>query len=288
MNMEIGVGFPGLFGGVDRDLIFSWARRAEEAEFACLSSGERLASTTPELMTTMAMVGAVTERIRLMSTVALLPLHSTGFITKQVATLDVLTRGRFTFGVGVGHRPQDYAAAEIDKARRLDRFEHQLAFMKRQWAALPADGEPQIGPPTFTPGGPRVLIGPLTAKSARRAPLADGIATFGASPADHVPIFESALQAWKQAGRAGRPYFAAGAFFALGPGSDPKCRQYLEWHHSAGPVEGHYTRAMLPEDRVSDAMKAFADIGVDEFYFVPTIAEVDQVDRLAELVLGDG
>jgi alkanesulfonate monooxygenase SsuD/methylene tetrahydromethanopterin reductase-like flavin-dependent oxidoreductase (luciferase family) len=129
------------------------------------------------------------------------------------------------------------------------------------------------------------LIGPLTPKSARRAPLADGIASFGASPADHVPIYQSALKAWKEAGREGRPYFAAGAFFAVGPDADRKCRTYLEWHHSAGPVEGHYTRAMVPEDKVSDTIKAFADIGVDEFYFVPTIAELDQVDRLADLAL---
>jgi hypothetical protein len=41
---------------------------------------------------------------------------------------------------------------------------------------------------------------------------------------------------------------------------------------------------MLPEHRVQDALEQFADIGVDEFYVVPTIAELDQVDRLADLV----
>jgi alkanesulfonate monooxygenase SsuD/methylene tetrahydromethanopterin reductase-like flavin-dependent oxidoreductase (luciferase family) len=281
--MLVGVGYPGLFAGVERDLLLSWAQRAEAAEFDCLSSGERLASSTPDLLTSMAMVGAVTNRIRLMSTIALLPLHSTGFITKQVATLDVLTQGRFTFGVGVGHRPNDYAAAGIDKTTRLARFEEQLAFMRRQWAGTPAAGEPLIGPPTHTPGGPRVLIGPLTVQSARRAPLVDGIASFGANPSYHAEIYGAASDAWKQAGREGRPYFAAGAFFALGPDADRKCREYLEWHHSAGPVDGHYKRAVIAEDKVTDALKAFADIGVDEFYFVPSIAELDQVDRLADL-----
>ena len=279
--MDVGVGFPGLFHDVERDLLLSWARRAEAAGFDCLSSGERLASQTPELMTAMAMVGAVTERIRLMSTVALLPLHSTGFITKQVATLDVLTNGRFTFGVGVGHRPQDYAAAGIDKPTRLTRFEDQLAYLRRQWAGTPADGEPQVGPTPYTPGGPRVLIGPMTPKAARRAPLADGIVTFGANPADHVPIYQSALKAWQEAGREGRPYFAAGAFFALGPEADRKCRDYLAWHHTSGAVQDHYDRAVVAEDKIRDTLAAFVDLGVDEFYFVPSIAEVDQVDRLA-------
>jgi alkanesulfonate monooxygenase SsuD/methylene tetrahydromethanopterin reductase-like flavin-dependent oxidoreductase (luciferase family) len=281
--MEIGVGFPGLFRGVHRELLLSWARQAEAAEFDCLSSGERLASTTPELMTTMAMVGAVTERIRLMTTVALLPLHSTGFITKQAATLDVLTEGRFTLGVGVGHRPQDYAAADIDKPTRLTRFEHQLAFMRRQWAGEPAEGEPRIGPPPYTPGGPRLLIGPLNPKSARRAALADGIASFGADPADHLAVYQSALDAWKRAGRGGRPYFAAGAFFALGPEADRKGLEYVQWHHGVKDGQAFYDRSVIAESRVRDAMKAFTDIGVDEFYFVPTIPEVDQVNRLADL-----
>jgi alkanesulfonate monooxygenase SsuD/methylene tetrahydromethanopterin reductase-like flavin-dependent oxidoreductase (luciferase family) len=284
--MDVGIGFPGLFAGVDRKLLLSWARRAEAAQFDCLCSGERLASETPELMTTLAMVGAVTDRIRLMSTVALLPLHSTGFITKQVATLDVLTEGRFTFGVGVGHRPQDYSAAGVDKPSRLDRFEEQLAFMRRQWAGTPADGEPQIGPPTFTPGGPRVLVGPLTPKAARRAPLCDGIASFGASPAEHLEIYNSALGAWTDAGREGKPYFAAGAFFALGPDAEGKCHEYLTWHHSAGPSQQHYDKFVIAEDQIPTAMEQFAAIGVDEFYFVPTIAEIDQVDRLADLLKG--
>jgi alkanesulfonate monooxygenase SsuD/methylene tetrahydromethanopterin reductase-like flavin-dependent oxidoreductase (luciferase family) len=281
--VDVGIGFPGLFRDVGRDLLLPWAQRAEELEFDCLSSGERLASSTPDLMVTMAMVGAVTERIRLMASVALLPLHSTGFITKQAATLDVLTRGRFTLGVGVGHRPQDYAAAQVDKGGRLKRFEDQMASMRRQWRGEPLEGEARIGPRPTTPGGPRLLIGPLKPQSARRAPLADGIVTFGTDPAEHAALYAAASDAWQEAGREGRPYFAAGAFFALGPDSERPARDYLTWFHGSDFVGDHYSRFVVADHRIASTIAAFADIGVDEIYFVPVIAELEQIDRLADL-----
>ena len=48
------------------------------------------------------MAAAVTERIRIMTSVLVLPLHTTAVVAKQAASLDYLTGGRFALAVGSG------------------------------------------------------------------------------------------------------------------------------------------------------------------------------------------
>lgn len=284
--MDVGVGYPGMFPDIDRELLLSWARHAEEAGFDSLSTGERLACDCNDLIVSMAMVGAVTERIRLMSTVMVLPAHQRGWIAKQVASLDFLTGGRFTLGVGIGGRTDDFEVAPADYRRRTTEFEEQLDFMKRMWRREPREGETQIGPAPHTPGGPRVLVGPTTPKAARRAALVDGIATYGSpDPAMHVRLYESAVEAWEEAGREGKPYFAAGMYFALGPDAEAKSREYMHWYYSymePADVDRLLERVTLPADSVKETVKAFEDAGVDDFYLCPLIAEEDQIDRLVD------
>ena len=156
--MDIGIGLPNAVPGVDRAGTVEWAREAEDAGFSSLGTIDRITYPNYESLISLAAAAAVTERIRLMTSVALLPLHSTGFITKQAATLDVLTGGRFTLGVGVGHRPQDYGAAAVDKAGRLPRFEGQLAAMRRQWRGEPEEGEWRVVTVPENPGIDEIVL----------------------------------------------------------------------------------------------------------------------------------
>ncbi len=280
--MEIGIGYPGMFPGIRKEFAAQWARRAEEVGFSSLSTGERLACDCNDFLVSMAMVGAVTSRIRLMSTVMVLPLHDTAIVGKQAATLDVLTEGRFVLGVGVGNRPDDYAAAERAYERRGARFEEQLTELKAQWSGG------AIGPPPHTPGGPRILLGPTTPKTARRVALADGLATYGSpDPEAHTVLYDAALDAWQEAGREGRPYFAAGMYFALGPDAAAKSRQYVDWYYSylvSDELAAMFDRITLSESALADTLAAFDEAGVDEFYLCPLIAELDQIERLVDVL----
>ncbi len=63
----------------------------------------------------------------------LLPLHNPVYVAETVASLDVICRGNFVFGVGLGYRELEFDAFRVPKGRRVERFEECLALMQRLW-----------------------------------------------------------------------------------------------------------------------------------------------------------
>lgn len=280
-----------MFRSVDRGRLLDWARRADAAGFSSLSTGERIAFDNHDLLVTMAMVAAVTERIRLMPTVLAAPLHRTTMLAKQAATLDALTDGRFVLGLGISERPDDFAAMEVPYTGRGAVFEQQLLALRRVWSGEPVNGAPPVGPSPSTPGGPSVLVGAFAPAALRRAGrLADGLISFhfSAEPALQREAYAAVLDAWNAAGRAGRPRFVAGTYFALGPDAPARAEAWIRDYYGYLPKEtqdyfiGSVTTTS--DDDVGKAIERFAAAGADELYFSPMIPELDQVDRLAALL----
>src|SRR5438105_733506 len=142
--MQIGIGLPAPIPGIGRDVILEWARKAEASSFSSLGTIDRLVFPNLEPMIALAMAAAVTERIRLMTTVLLVPIRNAGILAKEAATLDVLSNGRFTLGVGIGAREDDFRAAPAAFHGRGKHFEEQLTLMKRIWSGEAVDE--QTGP----------------------------------------------------------------------------------------------------------------------------------------------
>jgi alkanesulfonate monooxygenase SsuD/methylene tetrahydromethanopterin reductase-like flavin-dependent oxidoreductase (luciferase family) len=76
-----------------------------------------------------------THRIRLGTAVVVLPWHNPVLLAEQVATLDLLSNGRFDFGVGKGYRPPEFAGFSIPIDEATERFEEAMAFLRKAWAA---------------------------------------------------------------------------------------------------------------------------------------------------------
>ena len=106
--VKVGIALPSMVSGLGRDLLLSWMRGADEGPFSVLGVGERVGYPNLEMMTTLAAAAAVTERIGIEATVSVTPMHSAVLVAKQAATIDVLSGGRFTLGVGVGAWDEDY------------------------------------------------------------------------------------------------------------------------------------------------------------------------------------
>ncbi|KMS74850.1 F420-dependent oxidoreductase [Streptomyces viridochromogenes] len=104
------------------------ARAADRAGFAYLASCDHVAiprRLAPAMSTvwydpvaTLAHLAAVTERVRLLSHVAVVGLRHPLVTAKQYATLDHLSGGRLILGVGAGHVPEEFEALGVDFERR--------------------------------------------------------------------------------------------------------------------------------------------------------------------------
>jgi alkanesulfonate monooxygenase SsuD/methylene tetrahydromethanopterin reductase-like flavin-dependent oxidoreductase (luciferase family) len=287
--MELGVGLPNIVPHLDRDLVLEWSRLADQLEFSSLSTGERLSYDNNDVFVELSMAAAVTERIRIMTSVLVLPLHTTAVVAKQAASLDLLSRGRFVLAVGSGGHVADYDATPVPFARRFSHFEEQIKQLTDLWAGKPmGDSGVPMGPLPGS-GRPTLLIGPSTPQAAKRAHLTDGVLTFmfDDDPAPQREIYDAAVTSWSDNGREGKPRFIAGLFYALGPDGADKARDVLRrYYASFGPeqqAEVVNSIRTLDDERVRTAIKRFEAAGAEELVLCPLVPEIDQLQRLRDL-----
>src|SRR4051794_7966969 len=161
----------------DRDSTLRWCRDIDAGPWASLAVPERVTYPSHDITVELSAAAALTERVRLWSTIVILPAHDAVAVAKQMASIDVLSGGRLTVGVGVGGREHDYRAINARFDRRWQRMDEQVAVMRSIWSGEPpfAGSEP-VGPLPVQPGGPPLIAGVMGPKSiARAAYWADGV-----------------------------------------------------------------------------------------------------------------
>ena len=128
---------------VDPDTLTRRARLAEEAGFEALWVGDHVAlpaglpdsSYQPRLEALVALtyMAAVTTRVRLGAAVIVLPQRQPVLLAKQLTSIDVLSGGRLTVGVGVGYVEAELRALGASLADRGARTDEYLAAMRALW-----------------------------------------------------------------------------------------------------------------------------------------------------------
>jgi probable F420-dependent oxidoreductase len=154
--MRIGLHALGIGTGAQPEVIRAVAVAAEASGFATLWSGEHVvmvdqprsrypyspdgqiavpaAADWLDPLLGLSFIAAVTSRIGLATGVLLLPEHNPVLAAKQAATLDVLSGGRLTLGVGIGWSAEEFAALGIPFSRRGQRTAEYVAAMRTLWA----------------------------------------------------------------------------------------------------------------------------------------------------------
>ncbi|GAA1005045.1 luciferase [Acrocarpospora pleiomorpha] len=286
--MNVGLGLPISHPAS----LLEWARRAEEGPFSTLALLDRLVYYNPEPLVALAMLAGATSRIRVQTEVLLAPLRDPVLLAEQTATLDRMSGGRFTLGVGLGSRRDDYEAAGVDVHTRGARMDETMAVLRRVWSGEPyGKGIGPIGPRPARAGGPEVLIGAFSPAGIRRvARFGDGFVC-SAHTADPDRLFRATEKAWEAEGRAGRPRLVAQFNAVLGPDYVIKeARDRLYDYYSgphymnlpAGLAEGAVDSMLTTSGQIRDTLADMGDIGADEVVFYCWAEDVAQVDLFAE------
>jgi alkanesulfonate monooxygenase SsuD/methylene tetrahydromethanopterin reductase-like flavin-dependent oxidoreductase (luciferase family) len=278
--MNIGVGLPTSTAGISGQLLVDWAKRADAGPFSSLGVVDRVAYQNYEPFTALGAAAAVTQRVRLATMVVIAPLRNTAILAKQAASIHALSGGRFTLGVAVGARGEDYAVSGIDSRGRGRRFGEQLEAIRDIWE------EGKIGP-TLTATGPQLLVGGSSGEAlARMARYSDGYMHGGGPARAFAGAAAKAIAAWSDLGRPGRPKLWGMGYFALGDGNADAGAEYLRHYYAfTGPFAEKIAAGNLTSaGAITDFIRGYEDAGCDELVLFPTTSGVEQVDRLAEVI----
>jgi alkanesulfonate monooxygenase SsuD/methylene tetrahydromethanopterin reductase-like flavin-dependent oxidoreductase (luciferase family) len=278
--MNIGVGLPTSTPGISAALLIEWAKRADAGPFSSLGVVDRVAYANYEPFTALAAAAAVTERVRLATMVVIAPLRNTAILAKQAASLDALSGGRFTLGLAVGARGEDYQASGVDSRGRGRRFGEQLEAIRDIWE------EGKIGPRPIA-AGPQLLVGGSSGEAlARMARYADGYMHGGGPARAFAGAAGKAITAWSDLGRPGKPTLWGMGYFALGNGTADAGADYLRHYYAfTGPFAEKIAAGNLTSPgAVADFVRGYEDAGCDELVLFPTVSGVEQIERLAEVI----
>ena len=149
MSVRVGVVVPQNEIGTDPDELLAWAKAVEAEGFHHLDVFDHVlgadVSGRPDwpgpythehqFHEPLVLYGFLAGHVslELATGVLVLPQRQTALVAKQVAELDVLSRGRVRLGVGIGWNPVEYEALGLDFRDRARRYEEQIVLLRRLW-----------------------------------------------------------------------------------------------------------------------------------------------------------
>jgi probable F420-dependent oxidoreductase len=260
---------------------------------------------SPEAMVALARLSAVTKRVRLGTSVLLLPLYPPAIVAKQIADLDRATSGRLILGVGIGGEyPQEFRACQVPVTERASRTNEAIPLLRRLWTAQPVTHvgphysmeEVRIHPAPAQEGGPPIVVAGRKEPAMRRAAiLGDGWMPYLYSPRRYAASVTTIRAVADEIGRDLSGFgWCAYVFVSIDDDSE---RAKEAAAAMLGGVYSQDFRGMI--DRVTasgtrrevvDKLKAFADAGARHFVLLPAWsaeARLTVTERLLDEVVPD-
>jgi alkanesulfonate monooxygenase SsuD/methylene tetrahydromethanopterin reductase-like flavin-dependent oxidoreductase (luciferase family) len=288
--VKLGIGLPNTMPvETDRALMLEWARLADEAGFHVLGTIDKPNYDSWEPLVTLAAVAGVTERVRLATTILLLPPRNETVVAKQAAVVDRVSGGRLVLGVAQGAREDDYEALGARFRGRSARLERQVGRIRELWArAAESDREHGVlGPAPLQRPAPPIWVGAGQPKAIERAARVGDGYLFGtagsAAMAERAPGIRELFAAQ------GKPDATVAGLAYVGIGDDPRAALDEAAHHVLRYYGSLWTEPERlihhgPPAKVAEELAAYAD-AVDVLVVVPQIPRLEQVELLAEHVL---
>ena len=196
------------------DEVIAEAQLAEASGFDSCFFGEHHQDNDgflPSPLIVATAVAARTQRLRVGTSVILLPLHHPVHVAEDVITLDLVSKGRVILGVGIGYQAADFRAFSVPMEDRVARFEESVEILRQCWTGEPFSfhgkhytlEDVRVRPRPFQRPGPPLWIGANVPAAARRAGrLADGfVGTPSTSLSTAMTLIDVYRDAAREAGR---------------------------------------------------------------------------------------
>jgi probable F420-dependent oxidoreductase len=286
--------------GGSRETVLRAARSAEALGYDSIWAGDHISFHIPilESLTLLSFMAAATERITLGTAVYLMPLRPPALIAKVTSTLDLLSGGRLTLGIGVGGEfPPEFEASGVPVAERGARTNEAIEVVRRLWTEDRVEHRGQhfnFGPVSIDPKpsvSPPIWVGGRRPPAFRRAGrLGDGYISHMTAPDTYRANLETIQSHAREAGRGAEPFTAAAFLFTV---LDDRYETALE--RAITVLEGMYRVPFReaapkycllgrPEDCL-EQMHRFVASGVRHFIIAPLSNPAETIETIAREIL---
>jgi len=286
--MKIGMTLPVMEPGLTRKDLEKWTKTIDAGPWSHIALGERILFPNPEFISTLSAVAAWTNRVEIIATVSILTMHNPILSAKQFATIDLLAEGRFTLGVGVGGREEDYTAINSNWSdRRWATLAKNVKTLQSVWSK---DYHKEMGPNTFSKAGPQILAGAVGPKGmSMSVDFAEGLAgfSFNADLNEINDSFNRVKEAFSQ--KKISPRLITSFWFGLGDtGRDDietHLTRYLGWMGKDLAKNLSETAGFSGnQDDLYNFLVKIKDLGATDTLLVPTSKDIDQLLMAEEVV----
>jgi probable F420-dependent oxidoreductase len=269
-------------------------RRVEAAGFhsAWVMEHQLGAAAAWEPLSVLAFAAGHTNSLRLGVAVSILALHQPVRLAREAVTIDHLSGGRLTLGIGIGAAGLPLAAFGVTATERAARFEEYLEVMRRLWNEPQVDFDGRFVQLSGARMEPKPVQRPLpvwfgasSSRALRRtARLADGWIAAGSSPpGDFRPMVEQLREHLEAEGRDPSTFpIGKRAYVAI----DRPPQEVADWFRAVyGPVISPEVAITGSPDQVVDELLRLREAGAELLLVSPVGDDRPQLELVTEHVL---
>jgi probable F420-dependent oxidoreductase len=278
--------------------VVNFAKKCEAMGCQSMWTIDRIAYDNLEPLTVLAAAAGVTQKIRLGTSVLLGNLRHASHVAKIVSTLDFISNGRVTLGLGFGSRESDYKAVEVPFEHRGSRAVEQVQLMKRLWSedSVTFKGKfynvenLSVGPKPIQKPHPPIWTGGSAEVALRRAGTwADGFICGSSAIPEFPSTWEKIAGYARAAGRDPNRIRKAGlTFMAIHDDQSKAVRaveDYVMRYYGRLRADVANTSLVGSPAAIAERMGAFLSRGLDTLIIGVADPDPRQLDLFGEKVL---
>ena len=295
---KVGLCFVNPSSQIEPDYVTKLAKKCDQIGLHSFWVIDRIAYDNLEPLSVLAAAGAVTQRIRIGTSVLLAALRHPVLLAKTVSTLDILSAGRLTLGIGFGSRENDFTSVEVPFKGRGRRAEEAIALMKRLWTEERVTHRGKFyqventvfGPrPVQSPHPPIWMGGGAETVLRRVARLADGYICGSSAIQEFPSLWEKISGFAREAGRNPREIEKAALTFMCLNDNKARaveaCSAYLIRYYGKVRMDVEKHLLVGPAEMCAERINSFFQKGLDTLIIGQVTPDLRQLDLFGEKVM---